>query len=83
MAVDMYPDPERRRNRGFLGSDSSALSAREKQASPSNAHHPLVVPPEEEEEKDRMEHRLTLPFLVLSHRSVNSFDMSSISTRGT
>lgn len=81
MAVDMYPDPERRRNRGFLGSDSSALSAREKQASPSNAH-PLIVPPEEQEEKDRMEHRLTLP-LVLSHRSVNSCDMSSISTRGT
>lgn len=51
MAVDMYPDPERRRNRGFLGSDSSALSAREKQASPSNAHPPTVP---QEEETDRM-----------------------------
>ncbi|KAB5536595.1 major facilitator superfamily domain-containing protein [Coniochaeta sp. 2T2.1] len=31
MAVDTYPDPEKKRNRGFLGSDSSALSLRDRQ----------------------------------------------------
>ncbi|GAB1311228.1 Repressible high-affinity phosphate permease [Madurella fahalii] len=31
MAHDMYPDPERRRNRGYLGYDSSALPARDRQ----------------------------------------------------
>ncbi len=33
MAVNMYPDPEVRRNRGYLGYDSSALSPRDLQAS--------------------------------------------------
>ncbi|CAK7203955.1 hypothetical protein SEUCBS139899_006705 [Sporothrix eucalyptigena] len=31
MAAAMYPEPERRRNRGFLGSDSSALSPQDRQ----------------------------------------------------
>ena len=31
MAVDMYPDPEVRRNRGYLGFDSSALPPRDRQ----------------------------------------------------
>jgi len=28
----MYPDPEKKRNRGYLGYDSSALPPRESQA---------------------------------------------------
>lgn len=31
MPVDMYPDPEKKRNRGYLGHDSSALSPRDRQ----------------------------------------------------
>ena len=33
--AEMYPDPEIRRNRGYLGYDSSALSPRDRQASSS------------------------------------------------
>lgn len=63
MAVDMYPDPERRRNRGFLGSDSSALSAREKQASQSNAHPLIHCSARGRRRKRPHEHRLTLTAL--------------------
>jgi hypothetical protein len=32
MAAVMYPDPEKKRNRGYLGYDSSALPPRDRQA---------------------------------------------------
>lgn len=49
MAGDAYPDPERRRNRGFLGSDGSALSLRDRhvraiERGPVSSLHPRMVP---------------------------------------
>ena len=38
MAADRYPDPEKKRNRGYLGHDSSGLPPRERQAGHSLFH---------------------------------------------